>query len=92
MDGGNQRLCRIQGNTLKSSFTDRFDQSLSISALSGSGNTTVNKTPVLALVNQVQYIDHLITTCNEGLEGNEWEAVMENALGPCLGQGGQGKL
>lgn len=36
-------------------------------------------------VDQVQPTDHLITACNEGPEENEREAVMENALGPCLG-------
>lgn len=75
MDGGNQRLCRIQRNALKSSFTDWPDQHLSISALSGpvlgNRNTAVNKTLVPVLVNQVQETDHLITTCNEDPEENE---------------------
>lgn len=90
MDGGNQRLRRTQRNPLQCSLTDRFDRDLSISARPGSGNMAVNKTLAPTLANQVQSTDHLITACNEGPEENEWEAVMENALGPCLGLSGGG--
>lgn len=48
----------------------------------GSGNTAVARAGGIVSVNQVQPTDHLITACNEGPEENEWEAVMENALGP----------